>query len=106
MKSHPRNVVLITIFLMIPSFALAARNIPDPIWSYLDIRATEDVSVMTCPLCDGYSLNQIDSDVDYEWRDFLVRLGAFTGPLSVNLRSKDQVEEFMGLFKGFKGSFL
>ena len=55
---------------------------------------------------DGYSLNQIDSDVDYEWRDFLVRLGAFTGPLSVNLRSKDQVEEFMGLFKGFKGSFI
>ncbi len=58
MKSHTRIAVLITIFLMIPSFALAARNIPDPVWSYIDTRATEDVSVMTCPLCDGYSLNQ------------------------------------------------
>lgn len=58
MKSHPRIVVLITIFLMIPPFALAARNIPDPIWSNISTRATEDVSVMTCPLCDGYSFNQ------------------------------------------------
>lgn len=58
MKSHPCFLVLLMIFLMIPSFALADRNIPDPFLSNIQTRATEDVSVMTCPGCDGYSLNQ------------------------------------------------
>jgi len=55
---------------------------------------------------DGLPLNRIDTDFDYEWRDFLWQLGDFAGPMSVNLHSKYQVDEFMDIYKDFQGSFI
>ncbi|HEY5775535.1 MAG TPA: hypothetical protein VIS57_05560, partial [Xanthomonadales bacterium] len=43
---------------------------------------------------------------DYEWDDFLEELGREAGPESVDLRSKQQVDEFMSVYKGFRGSFI
>jgi hypothetical protein len=43
---------------------------------------------------------------DYDWDDFLEQLGREAGPESVNLRSKHQVEEFMSVYKYFRGTFV
>jgi hypothetical protein len=42
---------------------------------------------------------------DYEWVDFLGELASEVGPESLTLHSKHQVDEFMSVFKDFKGNF-
>ena len=58
MKYPHRYFLSLLFFLMIPSLALAITGIPDPFLSTIETRATEDVSVMICPSCDGFPFSQ------------------------------------------------
>ena len=42
---------------------------------------------------------------DYEWGDFLALLGEEADPESVNLHTPRQVDEFMSIYKDFRGTF-
>lgn len=57
------------------------------------------------PEDDDQGSGETYSTRDYEWDDFLEDLGSEAGPESVNLHSKHQVDEFMSIYRGFKGKF-
>lgn len=56
MNLRQRHLVPLIITLLIP--VVAFGNIPDINNCSIGTRATQDVSVLTCPACDGYALTQ------------------------------------------------
>ena len=54
----------------------------------------------------GNMTRHADIAGDDEWEDLLAKLGKYAGPKRVNLHSKKQIDEFMGIYKDFQGSFI
>ena len=56
MNFGPRNLVTLILVLLVP--AVVFGEVPDINNCDISTRATEDVSVMICPACDGYAFSE------------------------------------------------
>lgn len=78
------------------------------LFKYIDTPRLLDIFTwpLDCLMDNATEFSKTYPGEDYEWDDFLEELGSEAGPESVDLRSKHQVDEYMSVYKGFRGTFI